>query len=339
MTEDSTVFGAAAQYWMDAWQRGVLFLETLNERGNIQVAQAAKEAPHVLSFPAAVVLDGRTLDRPVNYVLVRIVPPADATIDPLKPPIVVVDPRAGHGPGIGGMKPESEIGVALRAGHAVYFIGFLPKPMPGQTIEDVCRAEAVFLEEVAKRHHEAEGKPIVIANCQAGWQIMMTAAVRPGLAGVIMLAGTPLSYLAGVRGKNPMRYLGGTLGGADRARRRFGRRRFGRRRPCRQFRVAQSRQHPLDQALQRLFQGRFGDRALPRIRDLVGQPCVVERGRDAVDRRQPVRRQQAFNRRDPDVRRRPDRSAQHQVADRLLLLVGRRHHAAPTGPGLDSRPL
>ena len=213
MTQDSTVFGAAAEYWTDAWQRGVLFLETFNDRGNIQVAQAAKEAPHVLSFPAEVVLDGRKLDRPVNYALVRIVPSADVTIDPVKPPIVVVDPRAGHGPGIGGMKPESEIGVALRAGHAVYFIGFLPKPIPGQTIEDVCRAEAVFLEEVAKRHPEAESKPIVIANCQAGWQIMMTAAVRPELAGVIMLAGTPLSYWAGVRGKNPMRYLGGSLGG------------------------------------------------------------------------------------------------------------------------------
>ena len=111
------------------------------------------------------------------------------------------------------MKSESEIGVALRAGHPVYFIGFLPKPVPGQTIEEVCRAEAVFLEVVAKRHPEAEGKPIVIANCQAGWQIMMTAAVRPELAGVIMLAGTPLSYWAGVRGKNPMRYLGGALGG------------------------------------------------------------------------------------------------------------------------------
>src|SRR5271157_162702 len=213
MSQETNPFGAAAQYWTDAWQRGVLILETLNERGNIQLAQAAKEAPHVLNFSAEVVLDGRTLDRPVNYVLVRIVPPTDATIDPLKPPIVVVDPRAGHGPGIGGMKPESEIGVALRAGHAVYFIGFLPKPIPGQTIDDVCRAEAVFLEEVAKRHPEAEGKPIVIANCQAGWQIMMTAAVRPELAGVIMLAGTPLSYWAGVRGKNPMRYLGGTLGG------------------------------------------------------------------------------------------------------------------------------
>ena len=192
----------------------MLVLETLNERGNIQLAEAAKEAPHVLSFPAEVVLDGRMIERPVNYLLVRIVPPPDVTIDPAKPPIVVVDPRAGHGPGIGGMKPESEIGVALSAGHAVYFVGFLPKPVAGQTIEDVCRAEAVFLEEAAKRCPEAEGKPIVIANCQAGWQVMMTAAVRPELFGVIMLAGTPLSYWAGVRGKNPMRYLGGMLGGA-----------------------------------------------------------------------------------------------------------------------------
>src|SRR5271166_6518129 len=148
MAQEKSPLGAAAQYWMDAWQRGVLLLETLNERGNIQVAQASKEAPHVLSFPAEVVLDGRTLGRPVNYVLVRIVPVADVAVDPVKPPVVVVDPRAGHGPGIGGMKPESEIGVALRAGHAVYFVGFSPKPMPGQTIEDVCRAEAVFLEEV-----------------------------------------------------------------------------------------------------------------------------------------------------------------------------------------------
>ena len=213
MPQDSNLFGATAQYWTDAWQRGVLFLETLNERGNIQLAQGAKEAPHVLTFPAEVVLDGRTLDRPVNYLLVRIVPPADVTLDPVKPPIVVVDPRAGHGPGIGGMKPESEIGVALRAGHAVYFVGFLPKPMPGQTIEDVCLAEAVFLEEVAKRHPGVEGKPIVMANCQAGWQMMMTTAIRPELVGVIMLAGAPLSYWAGVRGKNPMRYLGGMNGG------------------------------------------------------------------------------------------------------------------------------
>jgi hypothetical protein len=74
-------------------------------------------------------------------------------------------------------------------------------------------AEAVFIEDVASRHPEADGRPIVIANCQAGWQVMMTAAVRPDLPGPMILAGSPLSYWAGVRGKNPMRYLGGMLGG------------------------------------------------------------------------------------------------------------------------------
>jgi len=66
--------------------------------------------PAVLSFAAEVVVDGRTLDRPVNYGLVRIVAPKGVEIDPARRPFVVVDPRAGHGPGIGGFKADSEIG-------------------------------------------------------------------------------------------------------------------------------------------------------------------------------------------------------------------------------------
>ena len=66
-------------------------------------------------------------------------------------PFVVVDPRAGHGPGIGGFKADSEIGVAMKAGHPCYFIGFLPEPMPGQTIETIARAEAMFIEKVISR--------------------------------------------------------------------------------------------------------------------------------------------------------------------------------------------
>jgi pimeloyl-ACP methyl ester carboxylesterase len=213
MMRDQFALSSAIDYCRDAWQRSVLTLEALNERGNIHLAQAAKEVPNVLNFANELVLDGRKLPRPVNYGLVRILPPDRAAVDPLKPPIVVVDPRAGHGPGIGGMKPESEIGVAIRAGHPCYFVGFSPDPMPGQTIEDVCRAEAAFVDEVARRHPEAESKPIVIANCQAGWQTMMTAAIRPDLVGAIVVAGSPLSYWAGVHGKNPMRYLGGLLGG------------------------------------------------------------------------------------------------------------------------------
>jgi hypothetical protein len=206
-------FNFFQEYWIDAWQRSVLTLDTLRERGNTFVERSAEDVPHVLGFAFEPVLDGRTLPRPVNYFLIRIVPPEGTVTDPAKPPFVVVDPRAGHGPGIGGMKQDSEIGVALAAGHATYFIGFRPAPESEQTIEDVCRAEATFLEAVAARHPEAEGKPVVVANCQAGWQIMMTAAIRPDLFGPILLAGSPLSYWAGVHGRNPMRYLGGALGG------------------------------------------------------------------------------------------------------------------------------
>jgi pimeloyl-ACP methyl ester carboxylesterase len=200
-------------YWIDAWQRSILFLDVLRQRGNNSIEHNARSVPHVLSFDAELVLDGRSLPRPVNYGLVRIVPPKGTSIDPGKRAFIVFDPRAGHGPGIGGMKPDSEIGVALAAGHPCYFVGFLPDPMPGQTVEDVCQAEARFVEEVVKRHPSTDGKPCLIGNCQAGWQIMMMAAIHPEKVGPIMLAGSPLSYWAGVHGKNPMRYLGGLLGG------------------------------------------------------------------------------------------------------------------------------
>ena len=63
-------------------------------------------------------------------------------------------------------------------------------------------------------HPDAEGKPCVIGNCQAGWAVMMLAAVRPELFGPIIVPGSPLSYWAGIKGKNPMRYSGGLLGGS-----------------------------------------------------------------------------------------------------------------------------
>ncbi|MEQ1956399.1 DUF3141 domain-containing protein [Mesorhizobium sp. CN2-181] len=204
----------AFSYAFDAWQRSVLFLETMQKRAVQYGEQAAKTAPHVLDYDAELIADGRSLPRRVNYALVRIVPPAGISIDPRKRPFLVVDPRAGHGPGIGGFKADSEIGVAMKAGHACYFIGFLPEPQPGQTIEDIATAEAVFLETVIARHPEADGKPCVIGNCQAGWAVMILAALRPELFGPIIIAGTPLSYWAGVRGQYPMRYTGGLLGGS-----------------------------------------------------------------------------------------------------------------------------
>ena len=176
-------------YWIDACQRGILFLDVLQQRSERYREHAAKIAPHVLKFAFELVMDGRKLPRPVNYGLVRITPPDGVEIDEKKRPFVIIDPRAGHGPGIGGFKPQSEIGVAFKAGHPCYFIGFLPDPVPGQTIEDIARAEAAFLERVIALHPEAEGKPAVIGNCQAGWAVMLLAATRPELFGPIIVAG------------------------------------------------------------------------------------------------------------------------------------------------------
>ncbi len=208
------IFAPAMEYMVDAAQRSVLFWDVMRQRGNQYRQHMAETAPHVLDYEVELLVDGRTLERPVNYGLVRVVPPPGIELDMTRRPFVIVDPRAGHGPGIGGFKADSEMGVAFKAGHPCYFVGFLPDPVPGQTIEDIAHAEAIFLEKVTTLHPKADGKPCVIGNCQAGWAVMMLAAVRPELFGPIIIAGSPLSYWAGVRGKNPMRYSGGLLGGS-----------------------------------------------------------------------------------------------------------------------------
>src|ERR1700756_90622 len=85
--------GSAIEYWVDAWQRSVLLLDVLRQRGDNSVEHNARKVPHVLSFDAELVLDGRSLARPVNYGLVRIIPPKGISIDANKRPFIVFDPR------------------------------------------------------------------------------------------------------------------------------------------------------------------------------------------------------------------------------------------------------
>jgi tellurite resistance protein len=125
---------------------------------------------------------------------------------------VIIDPRAGHGPGIGGSKRDSEIGMALDHGHPVYFMRFYTEPMHGQILKHVVQAEERFIEEVVRRHPDA-GNPAIMGNCQAGWASALLCADRPDIAGPLILNGAPMSYWAGVAGVNPMRYKGGMLGG------------------------------------------------------------------------------------------------------------------------------
>ena len=201
--------------FVDAAERTVLFLDAMRRRGNTYLEHVAAGEPPLLMFAHELVLDGRDLPRPCNYLLLHLLPPAG--VEPAAPdarPLVVVDPRAGHGPGIGGFKNDSEVGVAMRAGHPVYFIAFRPQPEDGQTLADVMAAETRFLEEVAARHPRCAVKPIIIGNCQAGWAMAMLAAVHPELCGPLMMVGAPLSYWAGSSQQNPMRYAGAALGGS-----------------------------------------------------------------------------------------------------------------------------
>lgn len=201
-------------YLTDATQRTVLFLDTLLDRGNAYREHLAQGTPALLKFEHELVLDGATLSEPCNYALLRLIPPQGMPIQDDARPLVVVDPRAGHGPGIGGFKHDSEVGVAMRAGHPVYFVTFRPQPMDGQTLFKVMHAEAQFLEAVIARHPHCPAKPVVIGNCQAGWAMMALNATRPELFGPLMVVGAPLSYWAGSSTLNPMRYSGAAMGGS-----------------------------------------------------------------------------------------------------------------------------
>lgn len=206
------VWRDASAYWLDFAQRSVLFWDTLRQRGNNWIEHEKAGKPPLLDFEWEIVADARTFERPVNYALVRIIPPDGIKTDPERRPYVIIDPRAGHGPGIGGFKQDSQVGVALKAGHPVYFVIFFPEPMPGQTLADVSRAEAAFLRLVGERHPKTR-KPVVIGNCQGGWASMLVGALEPDLVGPIVINGAPMSYWAGNDGENPMRYAGGILGG------------------------------------------------------------------------------------------------------------------------------
>jgi pimeloyl-ACP methyl ester carboxylesterase/tellurite resistance protein len=227
---------AGLEYTLDRWQRSVLFGDIMRRRGNNYLNHLRAGQPPLLIFDYELVMDGADFEPPVNYTLVKILNRRDTDKDrrgtkrkstvrrktlagkststgtgPIRP-LVVIDPRAGHGPGIGGSKLNSQIGVALDYGYPVYFIMFSPEPVPGQTIAAIQQAEIHFLEEVARRHQDAP-KPAVIGNCQAGWAAALIGADRPDVVGPMVFNGSPLSYWGGVEGANPMRYKGGLTGG------------------------------------------------------------------------------------------------------------------------------
>jgi len=221
----------AVEYTGDYFQRSVLFADIMRRRGNQYLDHLRQGQPPVLTFSYDILLDGREMDPPTNFYLARIRDrrtPSQPRRSDLKEkrrpliatstrkastrPIIIIDPRAGHGPGIGGAKRDSEIGMALDQGYPVYVVLFTTRPLAGQTLDHVQLAMARFVETVRDRHPQA-GNPAIIGNCQAGWAAALLGAVRPDITGPIVMNGAPLSYWAGVKGKHPMRYKGGLTGG------------------------------------------------------------------------------------------------------------------------------
>jgi len=212
-SEPRALWSMWQEYLTDSTQRSALVFETLRKRGNVYLDHVESGMPPVLDFAYEVIIDGKELSSPVNYLLLKITPPAGVVIDEKRAPVMIIDPRAGHGAGIGGFKPDSQVGEAFADGHQVYFVAFRPMPEPTQTIADVRDAEIIFLKHIIEQHPHSP-KPIVIGNCQGGWAAMLIAAAVPELMGPIVLNGSPMSYWAGKVGDNPMRYTGGMRGGA-----------------------------------------------------------------------------------------------------------------------------
>lgn len=231
------------EYTIDRLQRVSIIGNLLRRQSSLFFKDIEKGQPPVISFNYEIIMDARKFDKPVNYALTKIIErrsdekrrkeekekkerdlrtladrrnveitPLAASDETKIRPIIIIDPRSGGGPGIAGSKKNSEIGMALQAGHPVYYIIFFPEPEKGQTLEDVKNAEIKFIEEVIRLHPNAP-RPSVIGNSQAGWALAMLGAEEPDLMGPLILNGSPISYWAGVEGKHVMRYRTGIMGG------------------------------------------------------------------------------------------------------------------------------
>ncbi|MDE2626254.1 MAG: DUF3141 domain-containing protein [Burkholderiales bacterium] len=204
------------RYLADAWWRAAATADTLRQRAENMRAHEAAGMPPLLHFESEPIADAHAFEPPSNYRLLRV---TRCGTDHLEQhvrrgaaPVIVIDPRAGHGPGIGGFKRDSEVGMALLEGHPVYFVVFDPAPVEGQTLGAVIWSLARFIDTVAERHPGTP--PIVYGNCQGGWAATLALAHCEHRAGLAVLNGSPLSYWAGEAGVNPMRLAGGFTGGA-----------------------------------------------------------------------------------------------------------------------------
>ena len=183
-------------------------MDILRERGDEQAEMTSRPLATVLTFGHEILVSGKGLKRPINYSLARVIPPRGRGHRPEE--ATGGHRRSARRPGAGHRRVSSRERDRrrLRGGPPVYFIGFAAEPVPGQTFLDVVEGQVKFFERVVEMHPDAP-RPFAVGNCQAGYQTLMVAMLRPDLFGPVLMPGSPISYWQGVHGKNPMRYSGG----------------------------------------------------------------------------------------------------------------------------------
>ena len=200
----------ANEYAVDAWQRSILYADVRRQRGNQYQEHLQEQTPNVLDF-ASGGHHVRAGPSAAGQLWPRTYPAASRHAERShKRPFVVVDPRAGHGPGIGGFKPDSEVGAALKAGHPCYFVGFLPDPFPARPSRTSCAPKRPSCAGSASCTPAAAASPLSSAIARrAGRSDGSRRLAR--LFGPIIVAARRCPYWAG---DMPMRYAGGLTGGS-----------------------------------------------------------------------------------------------------------------------------
>jgi hypothetical protein len=197
------------EYLVDAFQRRVLFLDLLRQRGNDAIEMESRPLATVLRFEHEVIMSGKTLRRPMNYALSKIIAPPGVVTNPNKRPVVVIDPRAGQrarNRRVQGGERDRRCAECRPSGlfHRLQAI-----PEPGQQFLDVVEGQVTFLRARVVALHPGRAAPVCDRQLPGGLPDSdgRHAAARP----VWALSGRGLAdvVLAGRHGENPMRYSGG----------------------------------------------------------------------------------------------------------------------------------
>lgn len=177
-------------YWTSFSDRYYRFATTMSDRAKDQFQFEKNGQLNSICFPRKFITQGKKS----SYKLWQI---TSGQITNGKAPVVIVDPRAGRGPGVCATKEASQVGVALVAGHPVYLVTFEMMPVNGQTMPGVMCDIDRFVRLVHTRHANCP-VPRLIGNCQAGWMLLIARnRYFRELKCPLQVNGSPLSYWSG----------------------------------------------------------------------------------------------------------------------------------------------